>query len=692
MRRRSSSVSEVTGVDTPRLCPKGERFAYCVTVADCENDSYSRQLMVGDRNTGVCQQLTSGEFNDTQPVWSPDGGRLAFVREERAESGEAMYQLCLMPLCTAGEVVKLASLMEHIQQVTWSPDGTQLLFCSRVRREDRCSGRPWHRPVRKIDRLQARFDNVGWTIGRPRQLFVVDAEGNGLPLQVTGGDAESYDGTFAPDGETIAYVCAPQRDADLDKVNDLWLMRLEGDGTEEPGCEEWSQSAERLTDTDAIVRLPSWSSDGTEIAFYRTTGPTRRRPGPAHSDVAVLNVRDRDVSVLTGQVDRNVVSVGPRPPAWASDGYKVIVAIEDRGDVPLVKVDEDGGLSTLVRAGTVADYEIGSDGDTVIYAGSTIDRPPELYLQHGGSTYRMTKHNRRATSGVSKHFVVESEDECNIDAWVLLPAGLEWSDPGGTVPVVLSIHGGPTLQYGNGWSSEFEMLRDAGYAVVFCNPHGSSGYTEHFSRAIMSPVADTPGTGWGGIDYRDLMRVVDSALESTPVLDPERIGVLGGSYGGFMTSWIVGQSDRFQAACSERAVNDLLSMNWTSDTAGITHLNTGADPLVHRDEVLRMSPVSYVENISTPLLLIHSEDDLRCPPGQAEALFVPLRRLGRNVEYWRFPGEGHELSRSGTPKHRIQRANLICSWFDQWLKIGSRSSGLDGEGATTGQTSGVLGG
>jgi dipeptidyl aminopeptidase/acylaminoacyl peptidase len=216
---------------------------------------------------------------------------------------------------------------------------------------------------------------------------------------------------------------------------------------------------------------------------------------------------------------------------------------------------------------------------------------------------------------------------------------------------------------------EFQIQAHAGYAVLYCNPRGSSGYSEAWGRAVRWPGAEVdPGTGWGGADYDDLMAVVDEAIRRFPFVDPDRLGVLGGSYGGYMTSWIIGHTDRFKAACSERAANNLLGLEATSDIAGAFVDYVGVQHVDDPDAYLRHSPITYVKSMTTPLLIVHSESDLRCPISQAEELFVALRLLHQEVEFVRFPGESHELSRSGAPRHRVQRAELILEWFDRHLR------------------------
>ena len=231
------------------------------------------------------------------------------------------------------------------------------------------------------------------------------------------------------------------------------------------------------------------------------------------------------------------------------------------------------------------------------------------------------------------------------------------------------IHGGPFTQYGNRFFDEAQLYARAGYVVLLSNPRGSSGRETAWGRAIVGPkVRNDPGTGWGSVDYDDLMAVVDVALERYPFIDGERLGVLGGSYGGYMTSWIIGHTDRFKAACSERAVNNLLTQEYTSDIATAFRMLVGVNHLDDPTEYLSRSPISYVQRITTPVLIVHSENDLRCPIEQAEQLFVALRTLGKEVEFVRFPAENHELSRSGSPIHRVQRAELILEFFGKHLQ------------------------
>jgi acylaminoacyl-peptidase len=244
-----------------------------------------------------------------------------------------------------------------------------------------------------------------------------------------------------------------------------------------------------------------------------------------------------------------------------------------------------------------------------------------------------------------------------VDGWVMKPAA---GASGGKGPALLNIHGGPHAQYGLGFFDEFQVYAGAGYAVIYTNPRGSQGYGEAFTSAVIRD--------WGGGDYADVMAGLDEALRRHDEIDPARLGVLGGSYGGFLTSWIVGHTHRFRAACSERAVNDQWGMFGTSDIGHVFNtVELGALPWENLDEYVKRSPVSYAKDITTPLLIIHSEDDLRCPMGQAEQLWVALKKLRKDVMFVRFPDETHELSRAGKPRHRLARFRFILDWFAKHL-------------------------
>ena len=317
---------------------------------------------------------------------------------------------------------------------------------------------------------------------------------------------------------------------------------------------------------------------------------------------------------------------------------------------------------------TVTGFDLA--GGTLAFTATPIDRPPELYVRVGDGPERpVTTVTERfvARAGLvpAERFLAPSTDGVEVDGWVLTPPDF---DPNQRYPVLLNVHGGPFSQYGNRFFDEAQIQAAAGYVVVMGNPRGSSGRDTAWGQAIMGPGhPKAPGRGWGSVDVEDVLALLDEALRRWPAADADRVGMLGGSYGGYMATWLAGTTTRFKAICSERAVNNLISEEWSSDIATVFRTNHGSTHLEDPELYARMSPIRFVRDIETPMLIIHSEDDLRCPIDQAEELFVALRLLGKEVEFHRFPAENHELSRSGSPAHRLQRMEIILDFFARHL-------------------------
>ncbi len=664
---RTNHIGRLVTVGSPAVSPDGTRVAYTVTRVDMDENRYRSAIWLAAADgSAPPRQLTAGERGDGQPTWSPDGTRLAFTRKREAE-GEAPPEqvLFVLPVDGPGEPVALAHREEAIEHPVWSPDGRSIAFTSRVRDPRYEPKEESARPPRKIDRLFSRLNGEDWTIDRPTQVFVVDAEAAAKARQLTEGPEVSGPLAWSPDSGLLAFVSARQPDPDLNPVDDLWTVAVTGSEDEKP-------APLQLTKTESVHLGPAFSPDGERLAYLAFHGGATH-PGYYHWRLEVLDLHSRQVTRLALELDRSLFPFPEgRPPAW--EGDDLLVSVEDRGSVHVLRVGSGGKLTRVVEGlRTVTAWDVA--GGTLAFTATDATHPTELYSLVGGQERRLTRHQDaflRAVPALSpERFTVCTRDgKEQLDAWLLRPPGFE---PGKKYPALLSIHGGPATQYAERWFDEFQFLAGAGFVVFWTNPRGASGVTEAFGRAILSPLSPIdPGTGWGGVDYEDLMAVTDAALEREPAIDPERLGVLGGSYGGFMTSWIVGHTDRFAAACSERAVNNLLSEDWSSDAAGTFHWDLGVDPLENAEEYARMSPITYVKQITTPLLILHSENDLRCPIEQADCLFVALRRLKRDVEYYRFPAENHDLSRSGSPKHRLQRADLIVEFFRRRLGLEPR--------------------
>ena len=649
---RPGDLYELRWADDPRLSPDGRTAAFVVWSTDRETNDYTASIwLVAVDGAAQPRRLTRGKKQDVAPRWSPDGSRLAFAsnRDSKAK------QLYVLPV-EGGEPLQLTELDEDATEVVWSPDGTRIVFSARVRdpayeEEDERKRRP-----RRFERLQYKLDDEGWIGDRRRHLFVVPADGSSPPVQLTDGDFEDAAPSWSPDGRRIAFVSARQDHWDTEVEQDIFVVDAEGG---EP---------ERLTGGDSRYEAPAWSPDGSAIAC-------RWAPGgfdyPRHGQIAVLDASTGERRVLTASLDRNCAPYPEiREPVW--DGDSILFVLEESGYNALYRVGADGAGEPEAVLGevwvTAFDCVVGQ----IVHAATTPTSLPEIYTGKG----RLTDLSSAVEASEPERFTAVSADGSEVEAWIIRPLGFE---EGRRYPLLLNVHGGPFAQYGNRFFDEFQVQAGAGYAVLYSNPRGSSGYSEEWGRAIRGPIEG--GEGWGSRDYEDVMAVLNEALERFDFIDPERLGVLGGSYGGFMTSWIVSHTDRFQAACSERSVNNFVLEGGSGDIGWAFKGIVGEYWFEAPDAYLQISPSKYAANITTPLLILHSEDDLRCPLGHAEDLFAILRVLKREVELVIFPAESHNLSRTGSPAHREMRFEAILDWFERTL--------LGGEAETTEQATGA---
>ena len=497
------------------------------------------------------------------------------------------------------------------------------------------------RAPRRFERLRFKLDRVGWTGDRRGHLFVVPADGSAEAKQITDGDYEDSHPTWSPDGKSIAFSSARSEDWDIAFLGDVYVVPAEGG---EP---------ERLTPGDGVYSAPSWSPDGSMIAC-------KWEPGgfdfPRHPQIALVDPKTGgDRRILTASLDRKCDPYPElREPIW--DGGSIVFSIEDGGNVHVYRVSPGGGEPELVAGGG--------------------DRP--LRLRRGRRQGRPRRHDRaepvRAlprrpaadrrrgrvrggpASGRPERFTAVSTDGSEVDAWIMRPAGFE---EGKRYPVLLNIHGGPFTQYGAGFFDEFQVYAGAGYAVVYSNPRGSSGYSEEWGRAIRGPIDGGPG--WGSVDYEDIMAVTDEALRRFDFCDPERLGVIGGSYGGYMTSWIVGHTDRFKAACSERGVNNFVSMYGSSDIGWVFKGYTGAFVTRRRDVPAAVAvDVREGDHDAAPDPPLRAGSALQHRAGRAAVHDAAAAEAGRRARPLpRREPRAHPLGLAGAPRHALRAAPRV---------------------------------
>ena len=626
------------------ISPDGQAIAFVVTKMDRESDGYTSAVWLVDAAGGEPRQFTAGAKRDTSPRWSPDGKWLAFL----SERGEEKPQLAVIP-ATGGESRLLTKMPLGAGVPCWSPDGTRIAFSAKT-------GTPPDpdpkkaKPYRRITSMKYRLNGQGFTYDQRRHIFVLDVE-TGDCTQVTDGDWDDTQPAWSPDGQSLAFVSARHADREFDSASDIWLVPAAGG------------EARQLTQTHGGRGAPSFSPDGQQVAHIQH--PT----WPSNGVLKLVNVQDGTETDASGGLDREMGAGGlpgaVAQPRWLPGGGILTVA-QDRGEASLwIGGSASGGHWLAKGPSNVSWYSTDRAGVRSAIVSSRQAAPAEVSLVNleTGTQTTLTNLNGAFKEAVAlqeaENFVVTTESGTEVDCWLMKPADFQADK---SYPLILNIHGGPFGQYGETFFDEFQVYSGAGYGVVFCNPRGSSGQDTGFARALVGDM--------GGPDYRDVMAAFDAALERAPWADRERLGVMGGSYGGFMTTWIIGHTNRFKAAISERAVNDWYSLQGASDIGGTfnrQYLGEDATIQDNLEAVLRQSPITYAKNIETPVLILHSEVDLRCPISQAEQLFVVLKQRRKDVEFVRFPDEDHELSRSGRPSHRVDRFNVILEYFGRKL-------------------------
>ena len=628
-----------------RLSPDGKRVTWVQTEMDRESDRPQMSIWVAPADGSTePRRFTSGP-RDVSPRWSPDGRWLSYV--SAAEEG-VPAQLYLAPL-DGGVPQKVTDLPSSVSQPVWSPDGSKVAFVSATGTPKPVKERsPVEKAAPRVVRgLFARQDNLGWFDGR-RHVFVLDVA-SGDVRQITDGDWDDDQPSWSPDGELIAFSSDRDRKRN-DRFGraDAWVVRSDGKG-----------KPRRITSGAGRASFPQFSPDGKLVAFIGHEAGDDfwdRDPKLYVTDAA----GDGPPREIGGDLDRPMgFSFLPVSPyAWTPEG-QILVLVADAGRLSIARVKPAGGRSKIVVApdeGLIDGFSLGVDGKRIAHSHMSAIEPSEVYvrsLSGTGAPVRVSAANDRLRSevrlGSLERRTITSEDGTEVEYFVVYPPQRRKGQP---LPVHLEIHGGPHGFHPMGTHLPYlQALAGAGIAVLLPNPRGSSSYGQAFTEGCTGD--------WGGGDYDDLMACVDDLVERG-VADPKKLTVGGYSYGGFMTSWVIGHTARFKAAVVGAPVVDQLSMLGTSDIPGFVVFAEGGLPWDRPDEYAKRSPLTYLQDARTPVLIQHWEGDLRCPIGQSEELYTALKLLGKKVEFVRYPGGSH-ISRS--PSQAVDRTQRVIDWI-----------------------------
>lgn len=679
---RPADVLRLDNVSDAQISPNGQWVVYSVSsVEEDKNVSTLWLTRVGlesVRSNPPRPLLPSG-WNASTPRWSPDGNSIAFLSTHDEQSGLWVVKLdkpeprFIAPVTATNFFITYAG-----ESFSWSPDSRRLAYIS-AKAETPASDDP-----RVIDRIQYK-SRTSFSDNRRTHVWVVDLE-RPIPQQLTSGLFYDHAVNFSPRGDEILFLSNHEPDPDANNNSDIFAVDLNG-------------QTRQITLTKGCEYGPVWSPDGKSIAYTATSRDVTTIDSVAEdAHLYVIPASGGAGKELATEQDRRV-----RNPKWSPDGRSIMYLAGDRGYTTIFKTSTDGGRvsrfslfmldgqlagafdngesklrtessspQALAQPFQITSFSFGNRSQTInrgnvaesafpfVITMNSALRPGELYGGLGSlfPLRRLSAHNDSFLRSIRvipvEEFTFSSFDGTQVQGWLIRPAGCS-SDR--KCPLILSIHGGPHGMYGWSFNPTFQVYAARGYGVLYLNPRGSSGYGQKFSDGTINE--------WGGGDYKDLMAGVDEALKRNSWIDSSRMGVTGGSYGGFMTNWIITQTPRFRGAVAVASLSNLISFYSTSLYQDLIHAEFGGFPWDNFDQLWQWSPLRYVRQVQTPTLLIHGENDNDVHITQAEEMYMALKRLGVQTVLVRYPREGHGLRE---PKHRVDALERTINWFDRYVK------------------------
>ncbi len=646
---------ELQIVSEPQISPDGSLIAFTLQRNHGEPNTTSSAIwMVRPQGgkTDATWQVTSGEKHDTTPCWSPNGDTLAFLSDRSGTS-----QLYLLPM-HGGEARQLSNLPNSITEYTWRSDGSALLAHSPWKPDDDQDVPDTSSIAVVYTRLDEQWDGMDYKQGRHQQPWLIPIDGT--PTRLISEPVDILQSCWSPDGTEIAFCANRRPDPDLSASMALWILTVA------------TGQMRRLTPEEGLAQMPSWSPDGQYIAYYyapdqtetsnislwivNVHGDSTPRPATSSSqNFTCLEIIVDELHITPSLLSR---------PQWYPDSRSIVITVQERGQIHLYCLDREHDSATKLTSGNgcYISPHISQDGQIITMIRTDWFTPGDIWSMdsNGENRHKLTGVNdpflRSRQLVRPKRITWHEPEDLEIEGWLYLPPLAE----GTKAPLILEVHGGPSLAWGDSYVHEFQILAGKGYAVLAANPRGSAGYGEAFCKVNVND--------WGGADFHDLMAGIDYVTSTEPV-DGTRLGIGGISYGGYMTNWAITQTNRFKAAVSRNGISYLPGFSIQTDqTIWFDHIMEG--PGEDGEELRRSrSALPFANHITTPLLLLHAADDLRCPWNESLQLFVVLRKRGHTVELVRYPDMSHlmDFPNIGTPKQRIDRLRRTVEWFERFV-------------------------
>jgi len=667
--RREIDIDDLLNIRFPHnaaLAPDGRRVVFALSRLDYDGNEFRGTLwmMPAAADGGGATPFTADEAWDTNPVWSPDGTWIAFLSTrggKRRGRKKPAKQLWVLP-SGGGEARQLTFFRQGVVQPAWSPDSRTLAFVTHgTLDKPEVAGEDEDLVVREVTRPKYKFDAMGYFDGFSHVWTAAvgddpdGAETSAALRQLTEGDYDHESPAWLPGGE-IVFSANRTPDADFSFVRDLWAVNAQ------------TGALRQITRNAGPCLAAVPSPDGRSIAFV---GHDFHAGSATNMGIWIVPAAGGDATHVTEGFDRSVgnavgsdARLAPMVPplAWTPDGRGIVFFATDQGRSHLYRVGVANRSVDQLTDGHEVIADLCLAAGTTVYQRMSPTSLDELWLLPStGEPRRFAAFNDDVFAGLEirdpQHYTYEGVDGWPMDGWYLTPPGF---DPSKKYPAILRIHGGPHSAYGDTFNHYVHLLAGRGYVVVWTNPRGSQGYGEAFTRSVV--------TDWGGKDSQDILMGLDHVI-AQGFIDPARVAVTGGSYGGFMTNWLITHTARFRCAVTEVCVSNLHSFYGTSDIGATWgEVEWGANPWDDPERLWKQSPLAYVKNVTTPVLITANEADHRCPIEQSEQFYIALRKLGKEAVFLRFQGESHTMGSNGRPKPRIERLRRLLGWFDRYLQ------------------------